>query len=76
MATDPKYLRLNDVHDPNRREKFNRTCDQTGIDGNATLRKLVDALHLYVTEHGHPPVWPVRLVPIDDAKPKRKRRAK
>ncbi len=68
---ETKSTRINDADDPDRHEKFNRECLAHTVNGNAIIRKLVDAWLLYVKENKHPPRFPVRLVPIDEPKKKR-----
>ena len=61
-----RSIRLSDADDPERQEKFRAACEAHALNGNATLRKLIDAWLHYVAEHRHPPRFPVRLVPIDE----------
>jgi hypothetical protein len=62
--TDPKQVRLNDGDDPDRSSKFQLALRRTEANGNAVLRRLVDAYLAYVAEHGHGPAFPVKIVEL------------
>lgn len=65
MPAEHRSIRLIDTADPERQEKFNRALRQHTANGNAVLRRLVDAWLLHIEEHGHAPKFPVRLQPFE-----------
>lgn len=71
MAAESKSIRISDAADPDRQDKFDAVCRAHNINGNGMLRSLVDALLLYIREHGHPPKVPMRLAPFEPEKKKR-----
>jgi hypothetical protein len=71
---DPKTIRLNDADTPDRRARFETRIKRSANNGNEVVRQLVDAWLAYCEEHGHPPNFPVRIVPVDPKEPKPKRK--
>ncbi len=71
---DPKTIRFNDAADQDRLDRFEKALKRSASNGSEVIRQLTDAFILYVTEEGHAPGFPVRLVPIDEATEKRKRK--
>lgn len=63
MGLDPKSVRLNDAENQKRNDDFDTAVEKAAANGNAVLRKLVDAYIDFVNKHGHSPAFPVELVP-------------
>jgi hypothetical protein len=66
-----RSIRLSDADDPDRQDKFMRALKKHAVNGNQTIRLLINAWLLHVREHGRPPTFPVRLVEIDPPKKQR-----
>lgn len=64
---DPHPMRLNTKDDPNRTAKLSVVEKAWGVDPSNVIRRLVDAYLKFVDEHdGHPPSFPVVLVPEEE----------
>lgn len=76
MAQDPKTIRFNTQETPDRLKRFEAAIKKAAADGGEVIRQLTDAYCLYVEEHGHSPVFPVRLVSaiVAEKKPRKKKR--
>lgn len=68
---DPKTIRLNDVDNPDRRDRFEQAVKRTATNSNEVIRRLVDAWIAYVEENGHAPAFPVRIVSADTRPPRK-----
>ncbi len=72
---DPKTIRINDAHDPDRLEKFEAALKRSGQNLSEVIRRTADAYIEYEAEHGHGPNYPFTIISkAAKARAKRKRK--